>query len=544
MGLRRDVMEALERCAFAAELLEEKSARYWTGAAWSFRQLDGDIAELLASGELGKTQGLGPKALEVITDVASGRTPEVLTEFGKRLPEGLFEIRRIRGLGPKKVATLWRELGITTLGELEYACRENRLVELKGFGKKTQESIVQQVPQLREERGRMRRDEASVRSSRVGTELLSRGASDVLVAGDLRLGAELVESAAVLALSEDALDLSGLDDRVKVHVFPKGRAGTGLVIATGPEPFLETLRARAAERGQDLPTIEAATEEALFSALDLPFVSPELRAGEAKRVPPRLVRRSDLRGALHNHTDASDGTNTLEEMRAAATAWGLSYFGISEHSVSAFYAGGLDAERLKAQLEAIRRENEKPGCVILTGVESDILEDGSLDYPDALFSELRDEGRGLEVVVASVHKRYAHDRAAATARMTRAARSPWTTLVGHPTGRLLLGRPPMDYDMEALLDACAESGCAIELNANPQRLDLSAKHAAMAKERGVLVSIAADAHHVSELDNLEHGLSVARRAGLGPEDVLNCMELPELRAWLKKRQEKQATPVL
>lgn len=534
MGLRRDAMEALERCAFAAELLGEKSARYWTGAAWSFRQLDGDIGELLASGELQKAAGLGPKALAVVTEVASGRTPEALLELKDRLPEGLFEIRRIRGLGPKKVASLWKDLGITTLGELEYACRENRLVDLKGFGKKTQESIVAQIPALREERGRMRRDEAATLCERARVELLGRGASEVLVAGDLRLGAELVETNAVLAVAEGELALTGLDERLVVVVVNAAHRGAGLLRATGPKEHVAMLEARASERGTTLEAIEGATEEDVLAVLGLPVTDPELRGDVVPATPSaRLVRRSDLRGALHNHTDASDGSNTLDEMRAAASAWGLTYFGISEHSVSAFYAQGLDAARLEAQLAAIARLNEKPGCVLLTGVESDILEDGALDYPDALFEKL-----GLDVVVASVHKRYAHDRAAATARMTRAARSPWTTLLGHPTGRLLLGRPPMDYEIEALLSACKESGCAIELNANPQRLDLSARHAAMAKEQGVLVSIAADAHHVNELDNLEHGLSVARRAGLRPQDVLNCMELPELRAWLSARRER------
>jgi DNA polymerase (family 10) len=540
MGLRRDAQQALDRCAFAAELLDEPSARAWGRASLALRQLDGDVAERLQAGTLGEVPGLGPKAIQVIADLGAGREPTSLTELKQRLPEGLFEIRRVRGLGPKKVATLWKDLDITSLAELEQACRENRLSELKGFGKKTQSSVLEQIPSLREERGRMRRDAAEALSEKVAAELVARGASDVLIGGDVRLGAELVDRLAVVAVADGTLDTSDLDERVTVLVSKRAHAGAALVIATGPEAFVASLREKAA-----LETLDAPTEEALFAALGMDFVPPELRAEEPERKRPskRLVQRSDLRGALHNHTNASDGSNTLEEMRAAAEAWGLSYFGISEHSVSAFYAGGLDADRLKAQLLSIEKLNRTPGCVLLTGVESDILESGGLDYPDALFVELARENRPLEVVVASVHKRHGHGRDAATARMTGAARSPWTTLLGHPTGRLLLGRAPMDFDVEALLDACAESGCAIELNANPQRLDLSARHAAMAKERGVLISIAADAHHVSELDNLEHGLAVARRAGLGPEDVLNCMELPQLRTWLDERRAKAIASV-
>lgn len=537
MGLRRDAQQALDRCAFAAELLEEPSARAWGRASLALRQLDGDVAERLQAGTLGEVPGLGPKAIQVIADLGAGREPTSLTELKARLPEGLFEIRKVRGLGPKKVATLWKDLDITSLAELEQACRENRLSELKGFGKKTQSSVLEQIPGLREERGRMRRDAAQALSEKVAAALSARGARQVLIGGDVRLGAELVDRLAVVAVADGPLDTSGLDERVTVLLTTEQHAGAALVIATGPEGFVDALRGKTTDA---LETLDAPSEEALFSALGMAFVPAELRADEPERKHPskRLVQRSDLRGALHNHTSASDGSNTLEEMRAAAEAWGLSYLGISEHSVSAFYAGGLDAARLKAQLLSIEKLNQTPGCVLLTGVESDILESGGLDYPDALFIELAKENRPLEVVVASVHKRHGHGREAATARMAGAARSPWTTLLGHPTGRLLLGRAPMDFDVEALLDACAESGCAIELNANPQRLDLSARHAAMAKERGVLVSIAADAHHVSELDNLEHGLSVARRAGLGPEDVLNCMELPQLRAWLDARRAK------
>jgi len=542
MGLRRDAQQALDRCAFAAELLDEPSAKAWGRASLALRQLDGDVADRLQAGTLGEVPGLGPKAIQVITDLGAGREPTSLTELKVRLPEGLFEIRRVRGLGPKKVATLWKDLEITSLAELEQACRENRLTDLKGFGKKTQTSVLEQIPTLREERGRMRRDEAASRSENVAAELRARGASEVFIGGDVRLGAELIDHLAVVAVVAlvGEVDASGRDDRVEVHVTTKAGAGLAQLIATGPETFVDMLRARAASKGLDLAALQAPTEEDVFTALDLEAVPPELRTDEPERKRPskRLVKRSHLRGALHNHTNASDGSNTLEEMRAAAEAWGLSYFGISEHSVSAFYAGGLDAERLKKQLASIAKLNESSGCVLLTGVESDILENGALDYPDALFAELARDGHPLEVVVASVHKRHAHGREAATARMTSAARSPWTTLMGHPTGRLLLGRAPMDFDVEALIDACAASGCALELNANPQRLDLSARHAAMAKERGVLVSIAADAHHVSELDNLEHGLAVARRAGLGPEDVLNCMELPQLRAWLDLRRQR------
>ncbi|MCP4919091.1 MAG: PHP domain-containing protein [Proteobacteria bacterium] len=240
-----------------------------------------------------------------------------------------------------------------------------------------------------------------------------------------------------------------------------------------------------------------------------------------------MVRRSDLQGALHNHTSASDGRNTLAEMKAAAEEQGLSWLGISEHSQTASYAGGLTVERLRAQVKAIAALNAQGGCELLTGVESDILQDGSLDYA----AEVLDE---LDVVVASVHNRHGQGGAAMTERMLRAARHPSTTLFGHPTGRLLLGRPPPEVDMAALLDACAEAGTAIELNASAHRLDLSARHLAMARARGVTIIINPDAHSIRELANLEFGVSIARRAGLGPDDVLNSRSIDEVRAWLAR----------
>jgi DNA polymerase (family 10) len=237
-------------------------------------------------------------------------------------------------------------------------------------------------------------------------------------------------------------------------------------------------------------------------------------------------------GALHNHTTASDGTASLVEMRAAAQERGLHYLGISEHSVSAAYAGGLDAEQLAAQGREIAALNAAPGPTLLTGVESDILADGALDYPASVLAS-------LDIVVASVHQRHRQDHAAMTTRMVAAAANPWTDIVGHPTGRLLLGRPPTDFDVAAFLDAAALNGCAVELNASPHRLDLNAEHLAMAKERGLLVSIAADAHSQRDLDNLDYGITIARRAGLSVEDVLNARPLDELLLWLAGREESR-----
>ncbi|MBX3270770.1 MAG: hypothetical protein KF729_10935 [Sandaracinaceae bacterium] len=558
MSSRRAVLDALDRIAFAAELGGDPRARTWASAAWAVRSATGDLAELCASGELAKLRGVGPSTVRAVEQALRGETPDALAELAPQVPEGLFAIRRIEGLGPKKVRRLWQELGITSLGELEYACRENRLVTLSGFGDKTQTKVLDAIERLRETEGALRRDQAQAILEPVVHALHAlRCVRRAAIAGDYVRGEELVRELWVVAETDDEEAARAQVDRaqprerpVALFAAPAATFCAVLVWRSSEAGHRDALAARARERGLALDErglfdargapIACDDEDAVYRALGLVPSAPERRLDDAPLVlegkaSPRLIRREDLRGALHNHTVASDGRATLEELRDAAAARGLSYLGVSEHSESAFYARGLTKERLFEQLTAIDALNldalslESGGCVLLSGVESDILADGALDYPDEVLRE-------LDVIVASVHRRHGEDPAKMTARMIAAASNPLTDVIGHPTGRLLLGRAPSAYDVGAFLDACAASGVAVELNANPQRLDLSAAHLAMAKERGVLVSIAADAHAVGELDHLAHGVAVARRAGLTAEDVLNTRTLPELRAWLAERR--------
>lgn len=554
MSPRRTVTDALERIAFASEILEEPNAGVWTSAAWALRSVQGDLGAMLADGSLAAIRGIGPKVLEVVADALAGKEPPVLTALAMRLPPGLFELRRVRGLGPKKIKALHKDLGISSLVELEQACRENRLVALPGFGKKTQASVLEQLVLLAGLEGRYRRDEAQALLV-AGASALSAAfaGADTEIAGDMRRGLDIIERLALVVVvegeSEDGVGPS-VHDRIEVVRTTPSRKGVALLRATGPASYVASLEARAREldltlepdrlRGSDGREIATPDEAAVAAALRVHLDAPERRGKEpivpqSGSGPSPLVRREDLRGALHNHTTASDGTATLEEMRAAAAAWGLEYLGVSEHSEAAFYARGLDAARLRAQRAEIAAANAGGGVVLLTGVESDILEDGALDVASEVLE-------GLEVVVASVHKRYAQGREAATARVVNAVRSPWTDVLGHPTGRLLFGRPSTDLDVEQMLDACAEVGCAIELNGSPQRLDIGPASLEMAREKGVLVSIAADAHATSELSHLDHGLAVARHAGLRPEHVLNARPLSELRAWLAARRARRASP--
>lgn len=571
---RRAATDALGQLAFCAELLDDArvDAKAVGGLAWALRSLEGSTEELVAHGALERMDGMSAPLLAVVDDALHGRTPTLLDELTRALPAGLLEMQRIKGLGPKKIRALWRDLEITSVGELEYACRENRLVTLKGFGDKTQASVLAQIEALRAQHGLMRLDDAASIASRVEAAARVAGARAVCVAGEARRSLELVSSVCLVVcgtsdMARTALETLALDDagarsvathddgtvirvtltaggvtvvlRVVGHEHEIGRA---ILEETGPEAHVERVRKHARARSVVIETLAAETDDAIYDALGVWPTPPERRDADVPLVAkaqarPRLITRADLLGALHNHTDASDGTASLEEMRAAARARGLRYLGVTDHSKSAAYAHGLDDMALEAQRQRIDALNQEPdaSCMLLSGVESDILRDGALDYADAVL-------RDLDIVVASVHQRFGQRRDAMTARMLSAARHPLTDIVGHPTGRLLLGRAPAEYDVGALIDACAEVGCALELNANPARLDLDEHALALAKERGVLISIAADAHAPDELDALSFGIGIARRAGLFAEDVLNTRTLEELQAWRRARRASAGVP--
>lgn len=551
---RRAVGEALTRLAFAAELLEWPgvNAAAASGLAWTIRQLEGDVTyERIAA-----MNDASVPLLAVIDDITHGRRPPLLEELEARVPPGLFEVRKLKGLGPKKVAALWKQLDITSLGELEYACQESRLVELKGFGKKTQDSVLEQIEALRAQAGMVRLDQA-LAIGRALTKALEADGARATIVGDVRRGMELIREVVVVTtapadMARKALALFGAEvdatlrtrvgpiDVVAVAGIAPSRWGSALIVHTGSAAHIDALRARRASAGAPLEEVEGATEDDVYAALGLLTSVPERREAnvpliEKGHARPKLITREELLGALHNHTTESDGVATLIEMRDAAAVRNLSYLGITDHSVSAVYAKGLAASTLANQRAEINKLNsdgtqQSKTCTVLTGVESDIKKDGALDYDDDVL-------RRLEVVVASVHARYGQKGDDLTARMVAAAKHPLTDVVGHPTGRLLLGRAPSEFDVAALLDACAASGCAVELNANPARLDLNEIHLGWAKDRKLLVSIAADAHSTGALDHLDYGVTIARRAGLTAEDVLNARTLDELRVWLVARRE-------
>jgi DNA polymerase (family X) len=528
---KAEVVEALKEIAFGIELEGGNAfqARAFDNAARSIKRVEGDIRELYDSGQLGQIKGIGKSTLKVVEDVLEGRTPAAIVSLREKLGPGMYALGQLKGLGPSKVRTLWQEIGITSVGELEYACLENRLVDLPGFGRKSQQAVLEAIRESREVRlpegeERFRRDVAMAAARKT----LPKIPNGRLV-GELAMGMETVRVIEILTDHEGEVPPLADGLPLRVHRAPTAELGTAEVRLTSDDVHWQALEARG--------PVRASSAEALYAQLRLHFVDPEQRHEgtilvgiEAPR--PELVRLEDLKGSLHNHTDQSDGVDTLEQMWAAARKLGHEYIAITDHSQSAKYARGLEPERLDKQIETLRRLRESGPPWILSGVESDILVDGALDYPPEILE-------ALDVVVASIHNRNRQDKPTLTARIVRAVSDPHTAILGHPTGRLLLSRPPADIDMEAVLDACAVSGVAVELNAHPHRLDLNVEHLQMAKERGVPVSINADAHIGGGLQHLEHGVAMARRAGLRPDDVLNTRPLAELRASLAAARERR-----
>lgn len=549
------VADVLKDVAWGRALLggDDRSVRAYVNAARIVNKFGGELPAAFASGELAAVRGIGKSTLAIVGLALADQPVPALQQVREQVPAGLFAAKSIKGLGPNRLRTLWRDLGLTDLAEIEYACTENRLADLKGFGPTVQHSILSALQDARDRAGQMRVDRAwSVALAAIESIKSQPGVREAWAVGPLRRGHEVVPGVQLAVRLDpdsgkdtDAVAAALGNAKTTVHVGTDPRTFGALVaLCNAGDAHLLRLQERAASLQIQLSSaglrrdgglLDTPDEAAFYSALGVHPTPVERRDSDDALVPldqpaPELVTFADLRGALHNHTTASDGIHSLEQMRDAAAIRGLRYLGISDHSQAAAYAGGLSVERLVAQrLEIAALNTQGHACTLLSGVESDILRDGALDYDDADLD-------ALDVVVASVHNRFGQDGAAMTERMVRAAAGKRGDIIGHPTGRLLLGRPAADVDIDRLLAACAESHTAVELNANPQRLDLSAEHLQKAVAIGCKVSIAADAHAAAGLDCLALGIAVARRAGVKANAVINCMELGELREWIATRR--------
>ncbi|MGY3342703.1 MULTISPECIES: PHP domain-containing protein [unclassified Bradyrhizobium] len=527
-------------------------AKAYSRAADSLAALAVPLAVLVAEDRLTEIPGVGDAIADIITKLHRTGTHPSLEKLRKEIPSGVLELLAVPGLRPEKVLRLYRDLGITSLAELEVAAKDDRIKKAKGLGAALQTKILQNLAIAKSGEGRLHLHRAAAllahakESIRKARPELKR----VTIAGDFRRGCELVGDLAIVAEAANAAKASiPSPDELQVRLADRKHFGAALLFTTGSSAHIQQLQALAAEKGMRLDadglhkgrTVVAGEEADIYQALGLPFIDPELREGRGevemalKGKLPKLVTDKDLRGILHCHTDASDGTETLETMAKATRQRGFEYFGVADHSKSAHYAGGLSVEEIAQQHREADRLNKRFGndFRILKGIESDILADGSLDYEDEVLER-------FDFVVASIHGRFKLDRKAQTQRLLRAISNPHTTIIGHMTGRQLQRRPGYEIDVEKVLRACAKHDVVVEINAHPWRLDLDWRWHQASLEFGCMLSINPDAHSIPELDHMHWGVEMARKGGVPADRILNAMTLPAITRYLRQRRRSLA----
>ena len=560
-----------------ADLLEIEGAnpfrvRAYRFAARTLRDLPAEVGEMVAKGEdLTSLPGIGDDLAGKIKEILATGTAAAIEAQRKRVPATLTELLRIPGLGPKRVKTLAHELRVRSLSELQTAAQAGRVRTLAGFGEKTEQHILDALATRLAEAPRVQRAVAIPSAEALVAYLeQSSGVSRVIAAGSYRRGLETIGDLDILVTApaghtvmdrfvayQEVRDVlahgatkssvrlqSGL--QVDLRVVPQDSYGAALLYFTGSKAHNVVLRQLAQQRGLKLneygvfrgdKPIAGDTEESVYASLGLPWIPPELREGrgeidaaKAGRLP-HLVDLQDLKGDLHAHTRATDGRNSLPEMAEAARLRGLRYFAITDHSRRLTMAKGLDSTRLMQQMEDIDQLNATlSGITILKGIEVDILEDGSLDLPDEVL------GR-LDLVVGAVHSRFNLSNRRQTERIMKAMDHPHFSILAHPSGRLIGRREPYDVDMLRIIRKARERRCFLEINAHPERLDLTDIHCRMAKEEGVLLAVNTDAHSMLDLENARFGIGQARRGWLEKTDVLNTRPYAELRKLLKPTME-------
>jgi DNA polymerase (family 10) len=554
-----------------ADLMEIKGEniykiRAYRNAAQTMQELTESLEVLAERGELRTIPNVGDAIADKTRDILATGTTKLYEQLKAELPVSLLELMGLPGFGPKKIQTVYRELGVRTLDDLERAVHDGQLRTVSGFSAKSEENLRQAIEGFRRRRERVPIFEAlpyaealvrmlgdSGHFSRVEIAGSVRRMKDLV--GDIDLLGETADPAAALeawASHPEVKDVLHQDERsvsacthtgmqVDVHTASPARFGARWQHLTGSASHNRQLEARAAERGVPLAAdaaldVEGADEGAVYERVGLPPIPAELREGagevEAAREGrlPKLIEVMDLKGILHAHSTWTDGSHSIAQMAAAARKLGYAYHGNTDHSKSLFMVGGLDEEKLRAQMAEIDALNATfdDSFRVLKGIECDILADGALDLPLDLLNE-------LDIVIASVHAHQRQDEETITRRVIRALESGVVDLLAHPTGRILGHRDPSAIDMERVMDAALANRVALEINAYPDRLDLNEVYARRAKERGIPISLNTDAHRPEHLSMLRYGIAQARRSWLEPADVINCWPVDRLMRWLHGR---------
>jgi len=573
---KSEITAIFEEIAVLLELKGENpfKSRAYTNAARALNNYEEDIAQLVAEDRIEELPGIGEALHQKITELVKTGRLKYYEDLRASVPEGLLAMMDIPALGPKKIKALHENLGIASVAELEAACQAHRVRELPGFGAKTEEKLLSGIAQARDYSAFFLYADAWAQAEEIREALRDHEAvSQLSVAGSLRRGREVVKDldfvassrqpqevmdyfvslpwvkqvtnhgptkSSVLLKSGIAVDLRVVSDKeypYALHHFTGGKehnvALRQRAIAQGKKMsewgLFATGAGKKASDDDEGELIPCRTEEELFAALGLQYIPPELREnlGEIeaaeKREIPRLVEWTQLRGTFHCHTNWSDGKNTLAEMADEAHELGLDYLGIADHSKSSFQANGLNEERLAEQIDQIAKLNSQmKGFHVFAGSEVDILKDGRLDFPDDVLAR-------LDFVVASVHNVMNLDEETMTARVIRAMENEYVTMLGHPTGRLLLQREPYKINLEKIIDCAARTGTWIELNCSTMRMDLDWRWWHRARDKGVKCVINPDAHRISQFALLRHGVTMARKGWLRREDVMNTLPLDAIR---------------
>lgn len=541
-----DISKNLGMYAKLLELYDENpfKAKAFAAAAFNLKKIKDPLSEIPET-ELDKVPGVGKTVLSAVKSmIQTGNWPD-LDAIVSRTPPGVLQMLAIKGLGPKKVGIIWKQMGLETVEELFDACRENRLVELSGFGLKTQGEVMRAIEFSWNAKGKFH----FARMEKPAQELILSlrkqfPGNRFEFTGEFRRCCDVVDRCDIITTIgtgeiQHAMEGRGFELHGDNYTDAAGFAFAFSSCAADTFDRLWFETSATPEHLEEIgykPDAVFTGEVSLYTSLGFPYIEPEMRegTGEALRMKQkpagRLLEFSDLKGVLHNHTTWSDGLHSTREMAEYCRELGYEYLGICDHSRSAAYAGGLDTDRVVSQWAEIDALNkELAPFKILKGIESDILADGSLDYDTDILA-------GFDLVVASVHSNLKMDQEKATNRIARAIENPYTHILGHPTGRLLLMREGYPLDHKFIIDACAANGVCIEINANPFRLDLDWRWVAYAMEKGVMLSINPDAHEKSGFHDMYYGTISARKGGLTPEMTLNAYSLDEFETWLRQKR--------
>ncbi len=481
-------------------------------------------------------KGIGEAIGKKILEIQQTGELRLLKEYLHKTPPGIIEMLAIKGIGPKKIATIWKEMEIESIGELLYACQENRLMLFKGFGEKTQQNVREAIEFRLKHQGSHLYADIETYALQIDAQLRKAFPTEMLaLTGEFRRQMEIVTKLQWVTTAEPEaiktfVGSLGIDEGVTIEM-----------VHTGPEDFVQTLFETSCSR-EFLEAVKErkgwedkksySSEEVLFEAVGLPFIQP-FRREQKVMVEKQVIQPGDVRAVIHSHSTWSDGSNTLEEMAAACLKKGYEYLVISDHSKSAFYANGLKEDRIREQHLQIEELNRQLApFTIFKSIECDILNDGALDYSDDILGT-------FDLVIASVHSNLKMSEEKAMGRLLRAIENPYTTILGHLTGRLLLSRPGYPVDHKRIIQACVQHKVVIELNAHPRRLDMDWRWIGYALEQGALISIDPDAHTVEGYNDIRYGVLAAQKAGVMKENNLSSMGLEAFREYLAERKKEK-----